>query len=81
MSPTFDMGRGCRQGDPISALLFILCVEILAIKIRNNEKITGFKIGSLVHGLDMYADDVTIYLVGSTDSLKAVLDALENSAV
>ena len=76
LSPTFNIGRGCRQGDPISALLFIICVEILAIKIRTSTNITGFTIGGLVHCLDMYADDVTVYMDGTASSLSTVIEDL-----
>ncbi len=31
MSKTFTIERDCRQGDPISAYIFIICAELLAI--------------------------------------------------
>ena len=34
----FTVELGCRQGDPISPYIFILCVEILAIMIREDSQ-------------------------------------------
>jgi hypothetical protein len=36
--------RGIRQVFPLSALLFVLSVEIMALRIRNNKDIKGFQI-------------------------------------
>ena len=38
LSSFFNTERGCKQGDPISPYIFILCAEILALKIKQNEK-------------------------------------------
>ena len=37
LSQWFAIRRGCRQGYPISPCLFILCVEIPAITIKQNK--------------------------------------------
>ena len=42
-SEMFEISRSIRQGCPLSALLFILVAEILAISIRETKKIKGIK--------------------------------------
>ena len=46
LSESFTLQRGCRQGDPISPYIFILCVEILGIMIRNDRNMQGIKINN-----------------------------------
>ena len=37
----FEISRSIRQGCPLSAILFILVAEILAVSIRKTKKIKG----------------------------------------
>ena len=34
--------RGVHEGDPLSLLLYVLCVEVLVCNIRKSNKIQGF---------------------------------------
>ena len=77
ISDRFKVGRSCRQGDPISPYLFIICVEILALKIRKDSKVKGFNLGDFEQKLDFYADDLTAYLDGSENSLINMIKILE----
>ncbi|KAK3084078.1 hypothetical protein FSP39_007782 [Pinctada imbricata] len=75
-SEFFEIGRGCRQGDPISPYLFNICVEILGILIRENRSLKGIFLGSKEYRLLQYADDTCLFLDGSEKSLKSALDLL-----
>ena len=74
-SKYFSLKSGIRQGCPISALLFILAVELLAINLRNNKDIHGFNIGFLSFSITQLADDTTLFL-RDIDSLKLALHVL-----
>jgi hypothetical protein len=56
-SDFFHIGRGCRQGDPISPYLFILCAEIMGTLIRKNLDIKGIVIKGKEYKLLQYADE------------------------
>ena len=64
LSSFFDMGRGVRQGCPISPLLFILTVELLGKSIRKDKNIRGISIPEFHSCLKIkqYADDTTLFL-------------------
>ena len=77
LSEWFLLRRGCRQGDPLSPYLFILCAEILAVLIRNETNITGIKIGNHEFKISQYADDTSLLLDGSEKSLQTCLKILK----
>ena len=79
LSEPFNPKRGIRQGCPISALLFILVAEIMAIKIRNSNDIMGLNIKAkdTTYNLrvSQLADDTTLFLNSENDvcnSLKLI---------
>ena len=77
-STFFNIGRGCRQGDPISPYLFLLCVEIMGILIRKKpQKIKGITICNKEYKLFQYADDTGIFMNGTENSLKNALVLLD----
>ena len=81
MSESFRIGRGCRQGDPLSPYIFILSAEFfLAIKIRQNSKIKGIKIHETEFKISQYADDTSIFLDGSSGALNCTLTELDKFA-
>ena len=77
VSGYFKPGRGCRQGDPISPYLFIICAEILGILIRNNRDIKGIKINGEEYKISQYADDTSLFTDGSPQSLDGILQTLD----
>ena len=75
-SEFFKIEKGCKQGDPIAAYLFILCAQILTYMINQNDKIKGLKIDKEIK-LCQFADDTTLILDGTKESLIASLNTIE----
>jgi hypothetical protein len=77
LSDWFYIKRGCRQGDPLSPYLFILCAEILSLLIKQNKDISGIKINNIEFLISQYADDTTLILDGTEKSLYNSLKVLK----
>ena len=58
----FKLDKGTKQGDPISAYLFILVLEILFLCIKENKNIKGLNIFNHVFLSTVYADGTTFFL-------------------
>ena len=58
----FMLGRDARQNDRISALLFILALEILFLLIKTKPDIAGLTVFHHCYLCSAYADDTTFFL-------------------
>ena len=70
----FLLGRHTRQGDPISAYLFVLALEILFQLIKSKPEIKGLAIFDHCYLYSAYADDTTFFLQ-DTISIKHMVEA------
>ena len=68
----FPLERGTRQGDPISAYLFIIALEVLFRQVRQNIDIQGFMIDGHEIKISAYADDAK-FLTIKVHSMELVL--------
>jgi hypothetical protein len=76
-SKWFNIRRGVRQGDPCSPYIYLICAEILSVMIRQNAKIKGININEQEILLSQFADDTTLSLDGSEESLRECIKTLK----
>ena len=68
--------RGLFQGNPYSCYGFLIIIEFLAIMLRENKKIEGVKIGHMTNLLEMFADDITIFMQNNAREWCAIRDTI-----
>jgi len=73
----FDLGRSCRQGDPIAPYLFIIAINPLLNLLDNDDRITGLRTPTEEIKLSAYADDITL-LLKDDRALETALETIEN---
>lgn len=61
-STPFQLGRGTRQGCPLSLLLFALAIEPLTEAIRAHPRIHGYDTEHTNNKISLYADDILLYI-------------------
>ena len=76
-SDFFLLERGVRQGCPLSALLFVIEIELLSNAIQKDPTIKGIQMGQKEIRITQYADDTTV-LVRDHDTVSLLLKLLHN---
>ncbi|XP_074300969.1 uncharacterized protein LOC141632309 [Silene latifolia] len=77
----FEGKRGLRQGDPLSHLLFVLCMEVLTRIFKGLKNASQFSFHPKCVKLDLthliFADDLLVFVRGDLPSVQAVKHCLD----
>ncbi|XP_075515951.1 uncharacterized protein LOC142550775 [Primulina tabacum] len=78
----FPGKRGLRQGDPLSSLLFTLCIEVLSRMLERMSRSPNFRFHPKCATLRIthlaYADDLLLFSYGDRISLFMIMQCLQN---
>lgn len=80
VSDFFAIGRGTRQGCPLSLFLFALMMEPIARALRQSREAGEIKVGMIKECVALYADDLLLFLRDPGPSLRAALRLLDEFA-
>ena len=76
LSNPIVLERGCRQGDPLSPFVFVLCAEILSHIIREKRDIVGIEVHGEESKVSQYADDTTLMVSEDLQSIINIIRVL-----
>lgn len=79
-SDPFPIGRGTRQGCPLSPLLFALLIEPLAHLIRSDPNIKGIELAGCHHKVCLFADDILLFMSSPHITAPNLLSVLNHFA-
>ena len=80
LSDFFKIGRGVRQGCPLSPYLFIITIEILSLTVRKSPNVTGITLSREEIKSSLFADDAddaSFFINGSEKSFSSLINILE----
>ena len=78
LSETIALGRGCRQGDPISPYLFVLAVELMGEAFRSHPEMSGTIVHGKEHKISQFADDTTLFMKFTERNLRVCMNILNS---
>ena len=72
----FPLRSGITQGCPLSALLFNIVLEVLAMATREEKEIKGIQIGKEKVKLSLFADDMVLYIENPKVTIRKLLELI-----
>ena len=80
-STCFEIYKGSKQGCPISSKIFLLIIEVIGLKIRNNPNIKPIEILSIKKLLSQYADNLWTFTSADQDTFDNLCDEYEKFGI
>uniref|UniRef100_A0A803SNV6 Reverse transcriptase domain-containing protein n=1 Tax=Anolis carolinensis TaxID=28377 RepID=A0A803SNV6_ANOCA len=77
-SQNIKIGKGVRQGCPLSPLIFIFALEVLLKNLKKDQKLEGTKIGTHEFKIRAFADDIICIIEDPRSKLQLWLSKIQD---